>query len=64
MPSPERIYEGSVRTLSVAMIVIGVAILVVTFTAGGGVLSIGTLMGIGFVVVGGGRLWLASRMSR
>ena len=64
MPSPERIYEGSVRGLSVAMIVIGVAILIATFAAGGGVLAVGTLMGVGFVVVGCARLWLASRMSR
>lgn len=63
MPSPERIYEGGVRLLSVLFIVLGVAILVVTISAGGGVLALGTFMGVAFVGVGCGRLWLASRMT-
>jgi hypothetical protein len=62
--SPDRIYEGSVRALSVVMLGLGLAILVITFAAGGSPLSIGFLLGIAFVVVGAGRLWLVSRMSR
>jgi len=62
MPSPEQIYSGSVRVLSVAFIAIGVALIVATLGSGGGPLSIGLLMGIGFIAVGGGRLWMASRM--
>ena len=61
MPSPEQIYSGSVRVLSIAFIVIGVALIVATLGAGGGPASIGLLMGIGFIAVGGGRLWIASR---
>ena len=64
MASPEGIYRGSVRAMSVLMLGLGVAILVVTLGSGGGPLSIGVLLGIAFVAVGAGRLWLASRMKR
>jgi hypothetical protein len=62
MSSPERIYKGSVQALSVVMLCLGVAILVLTLVSGGGPLSLGILLGIAFVAVGAGRLWLASRM--
>jgi hypothetical protein len=62
MTTPERVYAGSVRALSVLMLVIGMAILVLTLANGGGPLSVGFLLGIAFVGVGAGRLWLASRM--
>lgn len=61
MPAPEQIYSGTVRVLSVVFIAIGVALIVATLSAGGGPASIGLLMGIGFIAVGGGRLWMASR---
>ncbi len=64
MASPEGIYHGSVRAFSVAFIVIGLVVLVVTLAAGGGPFSVGVLMGVAFVAVGGGRLWAASRMGR
>jgi hypothetical protein len=62
MSSPERIYRGSVRALSIVMLGLGVAILVLTVASGGGPLSLGILLGLAFLAVGGGRLWLASRM--
>ena len=62
MPSPEQIYSGSVRALSVVFVIVGVALIAVTLGAGGGPVSLGLLMGIGFIVVGVGRLWVASRM--
>jgi hypothetical protein len=68
MSSPERIYRGSVQALSLVMLGLGVAILVLTLVriiAGrGGPLSLGILLGIAFVAVGAGRLWLASRMKQ
>jgi hypothetical protein len=64
MSSPERIYHGSVRALSVVMIGLGVAILVLTLAGGGGPLSIGLLIGLAFVAVGAGRLYLGSRIRR
>ena len=62
MPSPERVYHGSVQALSVVMLGIGVVILAMTLASGGCPLSIGILLGLAFVAVGAGRLWLASRM--
>ena len=64
MSSPERIYRGSVQALSLVMVGLGAAILVLTLAGGGGPLSLGVLLGIAFVAVGAGRLWLASRMKR
>jgi hypothetical protein len=61
MASPERIYRGSVRVFSLVFVVLGLLILVSTLAAGGGPLSIGTLLGLAFLAVGAGRLWIASR---
>ena len=64
MATPERIYHGSVRALSVAFLVIGLVILAITLANGGGPLSVGTLLGVAFVAVGAGRLWVSARMSQ
>lgn len=64
MPSPERVYHGSVKGLSVLFVGLGIAILAVTLAAGGGPISVGVLMGVGFVAVGAGRLWAISRIGR
>lgn len=68
MPAPEQIYHGSVKVLSVVFVGLGVAILAITIAriviVGGSPLSVGVLMGLGFVAVGAGRLWAMSRMSR
>lgn len=62
MSTPDRIYRGSVRVLSLAFVAIGVIVLVRTFAHGGGPLSVGALLGLAFLAVGLGRLWIASRM--
>jgi hypothetical protein len=62
MSSPERIYQGSVRVLSMLFVGLGVAILATTIARGGGPLSIGVLMGVGFVAVGAGRLYVTGRL--
>jgi hypothetical protein len=62
MASPERIYQGSVRALSLVMLGLGLAIIAVTLFGGGGPLSLGVVLGVAFLAVGAGRLWLASRM--
>ena len=61
MSSPERIYHGSIRAFSFVFIVLGLVILVTTLAAGGGPLSIGTLLGAIFIAIGAGRLWIATR---
>ena len=64
MPSPERIYHGSIRAFSILFIALGVVILATTLGAGGGPLSVGTLLGVIFVAIGAGRLWIATRTPR
>jgi hypothetical protein len=59
--SPERIYRTSVRAFSLVFALIGAVILVSTLLHGGGPLSVGTLLGLAFLAVGAGRLWIASR---
>jgi hypothetical protein len=46
---------------SLVMIVLGLAILVRTFTNGGGPLSLGLFIGVLFVLAGAGRLWVARK---
>jgi uncharacterized membrane protein len=58
VPAPERIYAGLVRAMSVLMIVLGLAIEVRALSSGAGVLSVGVLLGIAFLAVGGFRLYL------
>jgi hypothetical protein len=64
MTSSERIYRGSVRALSFVFIALGLAILVSTLAHGGGALSVGVLLGVVFLGVGAGRLWIAARTNR
>jgi hypothetical protein len=58
------IYRQAVRGFSLAFVLIGLVVLAVTLANGGGPASVGVLMGIAFVAVGAGRLWIASRMER
>jgi hypothetical protein len=49
--------RSATQFLSVAMVVIGLAILVRTFAGGGGALAFGLLVGLLFVAAGAGRLY-------
>ena len=60
----ERVYRGAVRTFSLAFVAIGLLVLGLTLANGGGPASLGFLLGIAFLAVGIGRLWLGSRMER
>ncbi|HEY5941795.1 MAG TPA: hypothetical protein VIT89_02895 [Solirubrobacterales bacterium] len=60
----ERVYRGAVRAFSLAFVAIGLLVLVLTLANGGGPASLGFLLGIAFLAVGVGRLWLGSRMER
>jgi hypothetical protein len=55
------VYHGAIKVSSVAFAIIGVLLLVVTLANGGGPASIGFVLGILFLAVGIGRLWIASR---
>jgi hypothetical protein len=61
MPTPERIYHGSIRVFSIVFIALGLALLVTTLAAGGGPLSVGTFLGLVFLAIGAGRLWISTR---
>jgi hypothetical protein len=56
------IYRQAVRAFSFVFVAIGLVVLIVTLANGGGPASVGVLMGIAFLAVGVGRLWIGSRM--
>ncbi len=50
--------------LSSVMVLIGIALIVRTLTAGGGALAVGLILGILFIGVGLGRLYIARGVHR
>jgi len=56
-------YHGAVRAFSLVFVAIGLMLIVVTLVKGGGPASVGVLMGLAFLAVGVGRLWLGGKMS-
>ena len=58
----ERAYREAVRAFSLLFIVVGIVVLAITLANGGGPASVGFFMGLAFLAVGAGRLWLGSRM--
>ena len=54
-------YRSATGAMSIAMIVIGAALIVRTLVAGGGVSATGLVLGILFMFAGGARLYLRSR---
>jgi hypothetical protein len=54
-------YRLATRFFSVVIIGFGIAILVVTLVNGGEGLSIGVLLGLAFIAMGAGRLYLGLR---
>jgi hypothetical protein len=63
VPEPRQIHAASTRLLSALMLLIGVALIVSTLVRGGGPLSVGMVMGVLFLLAGGGRLYVAGRGS-
>jgi hypothetical protein len=61
MRAPRDLHRTSTRILSTALLVLGVAMIVVTVAAGGGPLATGVLLGLLFAAAGAGRLWVARR---
>jgi hypothetical protein len=55
---PRDFHNRGTLVLSCALALIGVAIVARTIDEGGGVLSVGVLMGVLFVLAGLGRLWV------
>ena len=63
MPEPRQLHRQSTRLLSLLMILIGVALVVRTLSAGGGGLAVGVVFGVLFVAAGAARLYLQGRQS-
>jgi hypothetical protein len=61
MSEPGQLRQSSTRAMSLVMIVIGVALIIRTISAGGGGLAVGVLLGVLFVCAGAGRLYLHGR---
>jgi hypothetical protein len=57
----DEMYTGAVRVFASLIIIFGVVILVSTLVKGGGPLSVGFLLGLAFLGLGCGRLYLARR---
>ena len=60
-PSGRNLHVSTTVILSALMVLIGAGLVVRTLTLGGGLFSIGVIMGALFVVAGLGRLWVAMR---
>jgi len=61
---PPTIQRRTTALLSGTMVVLGVAIIVRTVAGGGSPIAVGLLLGVLFVLAGGGRLLLARRARR
>ena len=59
MPAARNVHRRGTQLLSVAMLVIGVALIVRALAGGGGALAVGVVFGALFVAAGLGRLWVA-----
>jgi hypothetical protein len=54
----QRAYFGSIRALSLLLILLGLLMMGFALARGGGVLALGVLVGAAFTLAGAGRLWL------
>jgi len=54
----DEMYTGAVRVFSSLIIIFGVVILISTIAKGGGPISVGFVLGLGFLALGGARLYL------
>jgi hypothetical protein len=61
VPEPRDIHRRATLVMSAAMLVLGLAIVVVTLANGGGPLALGILLGVLFAAAGGGRLYVTWR---
>ena len=57
----EKAYLTSSLLLNAVLCALGVAMLVSTLARGGGLLSLGVILGITLAVLGAARVWLARR---
>lgn len=64
-PSPSRnLHRSTTAVLSTILVLLGVALIVRTLTAGGGAIAFGLLIGVLFIAAGLGRLYINGLMGR
>jgi hypothetical protein len=61
MPRRRQLYSSSTRVFSIAMMLIGIALIVRTLAAGGGAIATGIVLGVLFILAGAARLYLQLR---
>ncbi len=61
MRAPRDVHRRATQVLSVAMLVVGLAMIVLALVAGGGPLAKGVVLGALFAAAGAGRLWVAGQ---
>ena len=57
----ERAYRQTTRALGLAICLLGVAMTATALARGAGPLALGVLLGVAFIVLGAGRIYLATR---
>jgi hypothetical protein len=57
----DEMYTGATRIFAAVILAFGFVILVATLINGGGPVSVGVVLGLGFIVLGSARLWLSFR---
>jgi heme A synthase len=58
VPAPRDVHRAATGVLSVAMLVLGLVMVALTLARGGGIVSLGVVLGVLFVAAGAGRLRL------
>ena len=60
-PQPDKVYSAVTRMFAVVILGFGITIVAVTLANGGGPASTGLWLGLLFIALGAGRLYLALR---
>jgi hypothetical protein len=61
MPAPRDVHRTTTQVMAAIMVVIGIVLLVRTLAEGGGIGSLGVILGVLFLAAGAGRFALARR---
>jgi uncharacterized protein (DUF58 family) len=64
MDEPRNLHRSTTTVMSTILVLLGVAMIVRTLTAGGGGLAVGLLLGVLFIAAGLGRLYVQGLLGR
>lgn len=60
-PAPDEVYRGATRLFAAIIVAFGVTIVAITLANGGGIAASGLWIGLIFIALGAGRLYLSYR---